>query len=418
MNKDFFIGNRNTLLKSLEDNSILVLYAGEAPHRSADSYHHYTPNRNFYYITGIPREKAIFMLSKKADKVESTIFIERKDPMVEKWVGIKMSAEEAKEASGVENIKYIDEFKEAFAKALTFGFGNLYLDLERPNWDDPVTLEQSFAKETATRYPAVKIKDIYHTICMQRLYKKQEELDCIKYAIDVTNKGIENMMKNAKTGMYEYELEAYFDFALTSNGIREHAFPTIAASGENGVILHYVTNDRKTEENDLILCDLGAAYGYYSADITRTFPVSGKFTDRQKTIYNIVLKALEETTKAVKPGMKLTDLNNITKGVLADGLKGIGLIKEDAELSKYYYHGVSHYLGLDTHDVGERDLPFQPGVVITVEPGLYIAEENIGIRIEDNVLVTENGYENLSKAIIKKAEEIEAFMQNGLVNDI
>jgi len=410
MNKDFFIGNRDTLVKGLEDNSILVLYAGESPHRSADSYHHYTPNRNFYYITGIHRDKTILMLSKRSGKIESTLFIERKDPMVEKWVGIKMSVEEAKEASGVENIKYIDEFKGAFAKALTLGFENLYMDLERSNWDDPATMEQSFAKEVAAKYPGIRIKDIYHAICTQRLYKSQEELDCMKRAIDVTSKGIENMMKNSKPGMYEYELEAYFDFTLTSNGIREHAFPTIAASGENGVILHYETNSRKTEKNELILCDLGAAYGYYSADITRTFPVGGKFTDRQKTIYNIVLKALEETTKAVKPGMKLADLNNVTKGILTDGLKKIGLIKEDAELSKYYYHGVSHYLGLDTHDVGDRELPLKPGVVVTVEPGLYIAEENIGIRIEDDVLVTESGYENLSKDIIRKAEDIEAFM--------
>ncbi len=410
MKKDFFINNRNTLVNGLEDNSMLILYAGQSPHRSADSYHHYTPNRNFYYVSGIHRDNAIFMLLKKADKVEATLFIERKDPMVEKWVGIKMSVDEAKAASGIENIKYIDEFTGAFAKALTLDFENLYMDLERPNWDDPSTLEQGFAKEVAVKYPGIRIRNIYHAICTQRLYKSQEELECIKHAIDVTSKGIESMMKNAKAGMYEYELEAYFDFTLTSNGIREHAFPTIAASGENGVILHYETNNRKTEQNDLILCDLGAAYGYYSADITRTFPVGGKFTDRQKTIYNIVLKALEETTKAVKPGMKLTELNDITKRVLTDGLREIGLIKEDAELTRYYYHGVSHYLGLDTHDVGDRELPFKPGVLITVEPGLYIAEENIGIRIEDNVLVTESGYENLSKGIIRTVEDIEKLM--------
>ncbi len=413
MNKDFFMNNRNTLVKGLEDNSILVFYAGESPHRSADSYHHYTPNRNFYYLTGIHREKAIFMLLKRKGKVEETLFIERKDPLVEKWVGIKMSSEEAKVASGVGNIKYIDEFEGAFAKALSLDFENLYIDLERGNWNDAVTLEQNFVKEVAIKYPGIRIRNIYHEICNHRLYKSQEEIACMRHAIEVTQKGIENMMKNAKPGMHEYEIEAYFDFVLTSNGIREHAFPTIAASGENGVILHYETNSRITGENDLILCDLGAAYGYYSADITRTFPVNGKFTDRQKTIYHIVLKALEETTKAVKPGMKLADLNDITKKILADGLKEIGLIKEDAELSKYYYHGVSHYLGLDTHDVGDRELPFKPGVVVTVEPGLYIAEENIGIRIEDDVLVTESGYENLSKDIIRNIEDIEVFMKKG-----
>lgn len=411
MNKGFFIDNRKTLIEKTKDDSILILFAGQAPHKSADACYPFTPNRNFYYITGIEREHSIFMGVKKNGKVEATLYIERKDEMVEKWVGIKMTADEAKEASGIDNIKYIDEFKNDLANSIdSYKFDDVYMDLERKKWDASATLEQEFALELSRKYPGIKINNIYNEISGMRIVKKPEEVECIKKAIDITRLGIENMMKNSKPGMYEYELEAYFDFELGRNGVREHAFDTIAASGGNAVVLHYVENSKKTSEDELILCDLGASCSRYSADITRTFPVGGKFTDEQKKIYNIVLKALTETTESIKPGLTLNELNEVTKKVLGEGLKAAGLIKTDEELSKYYYHGVSHYLGLDTHDVGDRKDKLKPGAVITVEPGLYIKEMGLGIRIEDDVLVTENGYEVLSKNIIKTVEEIEEYM--------
>ncbi len=217
-------------------------------------------------------------------------------------------------------------------------------------------------------------------------------------------------MTNAKPGMMEYEIEANFDYVLKCNGVTDYAFHTIAASGVNATVLHYSQNNTKTQEGDLILFDLGAQWNYYNADITRTFPLNGKFTERQKEIYNIVLKAMEDTMAVIRPGVPFSKLNETTRASLAEGLKGIGLIKEDSELSRYYFHGVSHYLGLDTHDVGSGEMELKPGMVLTVEPGLYIEEEKIGIRIEDDVLVTDSGYENLSKDIIKTIEDIEAFM--------
>lgn len=212
--------------------------------------------------------------------------------------------------------------------------------------------------------------------------------------------------------MMEYEIEAYFNFELNKRGIKEFAFDTIAASGKNATVLHYSSNNTKTQDNELMLLDLGAQYQLYNADISRTFPLNGKFTERQKQVYNIVLKANEEVMKAVKPGVTLMELQNLCKSILAEGCKSIGLIKEDSELSKYYFHGVSHPLGLDTHDVGSRGMKLEAGMIITDEPGLYIEEEGIGIRIEDDILVTENGYENLSQSIIKSVEDIESFMSN------
>ncbi|HSP47724.1 MAG TPA: M24B family metallopeptidase, partial [Clostridiaceae bacterium] len=237
-----------------------------------------------------------------------------------------------------------------------------------------------------------------------------EEIEKIRKAIEITKNGIYNLMKNAQPGMKEYELEAYYDFVLKSSGVKDFAFDTICASGHNATVLHYVANDAKVLENELVLLDLGAAYEYYSADISRTFPVSGKFTERQKTFYNLVLEAQQAAIDALKPGLPFAEINKIVLRVYAEGLKAIGLIDKDEDVRKYYYHNTSHHLGLNTHDVGSRDLDLEEGMVITIEPGLYISDENIGIRIEEDVLITKDGCEVLSKDIIKSVEEIEAFL--------
>jgi len=247
-------------------------------------------------------------------------------------------------------------------------------------------------------------------IAALRLIKSEEEIELIREAIDITDKGIKALMINSKAGMKEYELEAYFDFTLKSNGVTDYAFHTIAAGGKNATILHYHENNSELKNDELVLFDLGAQYKYYNADISRTFPVNGKFTERQKQVYNVVLRAQEAVTAIAKPGILFSVLNETAKKVLTEGCIELGLIKETSELSKYYFHGVSHYLGLDTHDVGSRDIELRPGMVFTNEPGLYIEEENIGIRIEDDILITEDGCENLSKQIIKTVEEIEEFM--------
>ncbi len=218
------------------------------------------------------------------------------------------------------------------------------------------------------------------------------------------------MMKHAKPGMMEYEIEAYYDFVLRKNGVKDKAFQTIAASGMNGTVLHYMNNSKRTEENDLILIDAGAQWGYYSGDISRTFPVSGKFTPLQKTVYNIVLKGQQLIIDNIKPGVMYPELNEMLKEYYFDELKKLGLVKTKEEVFNYYFHGVSHFIGAETHDVGDRSQSLKPGMVISVEPGLYIEEWGIGIRIEDDALVTENGCEILTKNMIKTVEDIERFM--------
>ncbi|MEL7597067.1 MAG: aminopeptidase P family protein [Clostridiaceae bacterium] len=411
MKKEFYIKNRERLMSKVDENSVVILFAGRAPYKSADETYQFTPNRNFYYLTGIDRENIILIMTKKNGKIEETLFIEESDPIMARWVGERMKSEEAKEISGISAVDYTKNFYSSLGGIFSrFNYDKLYLDLERQDWNIPMTEAQSMAKEVKEKYSYLNIKNIYYYISELRTIKQEEEIEEIRKAISITKCGIEKMMENAKPNMMEYEIEAYFDYVLTSEGVKDKAFKTIAAAGKNATVLHYSENNSKCGEDDLILFDLGAQTNYYNADISRTFPVSGKFTERQKQVYNIVLKANLEVMKAVKPGIPFAELNEIAKKVLAEGCKELGLIKDDSELSKYYFHGVSHYLGLDTHDVGDRGEILKPGMVFTNEPGLYIPEEGIGIRIEDDLLVTEDGCENLSKDIIKTVEEIEAFM--------
>ncbi|MFL0248518.1 aminopeptidase P family protein [Candidatus Clostridium stratigraminis] len=411
MKKEFFIQNRDNILKSIKDNSMLILFAGTAPQKSADETYAFTPNRNFYYMTGISRENMILLITKINSKINQMLFIEKADPVLEKWIGKRMTVEEAREASGIENIQFLEDFEDNFARLmLNFDMKKLYLDLEKVGFNSIPTVSHMFAKTVADKYPQLKIKNIYQDICSLRLIKTEEEIGEMKKAIEITNEGIKSLMKNAKPGMMEYQIEANFDYILKCTGVTDYAFKTIAASGVNATVLHYSQNNTKTEDKDLILFDLGAQWNYYNADISRTFPLNGKFTDRQKEIYNVVLKAMDDTMAVIKPGVPFAKLNETAKKSLAGGLKKLGIIKEDSELSKYYFHSVSHYLGLDTHDVGSREIELKAGMVLTVEPGLYIEEEKIGIRIEDDILVTENGYENLAENIIKSTEDIEAFM--------
>ena len=414
--QEFFKNNRKKVISSLkEDKAIILLFAGKAQHKTCDQFFPFEPNRNFYYMTGIDKPHLIYMGIKNGENIEETLFIERYDELKAKWEGKTIREDEAKNISGIENIKYIDEF---YASLSNLMFRNsietAYLDLENRYLDKNrrAFKEAEILKEN---YPYVNIKNIYNELGYYRLFKEPQEIENMKKAIAITKKGIENIWKNTKPNIMEYELEACFDYEIKRNGSKDVAFNTILASGSNATVLHYVDNNDKINDGELILIDLGATYGYYNADISRTFPANGKFSQRQKQIYNIVLEGQRKVIEAIKPELPFKRLNEILIEHYEEELKKIGLIKDKSEISKYYYHGVSHYLGLDAHDVS-RDLGtdngLKPGMVITVEPGLYIAEEGIGIRIEDDILVTETGYENLSKDIIKTVEDIEDFFKN------
>lgn len=411
-----FKDNRKKVINSLkEDKAMVILFAGKAQHKTCDQFFPFEPNRNFYYMTGIDKPHIIYIAIKNGENIDETLFIERYDELKAKWDGAVIGEEEAKNISSIENIKYLDEFSATFSN-LVFrnSIETIYLDLENRYLDNN---KDSFKQANIIKenYPYITIKNIYNDLGYFRLFKTEEEVENLRKAIAITKKGIENIWNNTKPNIMEYELEGCFDYEIKRNGSKDKAFNTILASGSNATVLHYGENNDKINDGELILIDLGATYKYYNADISRTFPANGKFTDRQKQIYNIVLEGQRKVIEAIKPGLPFKRLNEILIEHYEEELTKIGLIKDKSEISKYYYHGVSHYLGLDTHDVS-RDLGtdgwLKPGMVITVEPGLYIAEEGIGIRIEDDILVTETDYENLSKDIIKTVEEIENFFEN------
>lgn len=409
MNTSFFSNNRKNISKNMKTGSALIMSSGKAPHKSADEYYDYVPNADFYYLTGIDSENIKLIIVKDGEGLEEHLYVEKSDPVMEKWVGKKLSPDEAGQKSGIYDVAYDDQFDAKLDDLIKNGMETVYMDFEPIDTTFDVKFSNYLSDKLKNSYPSIHIDNIHDGIANLRTIKSDEEIECIKKAIHYTDLGIQNMMQNARPGMMEYQIEAYFDFSLKISGIKEYAFNTIAASGVNGTVLHYSANNSKTGSNDLILFDLGAKYGHYSADISRTFPVNGKFTDKQKEIYDIVLEAQRETMESVKPGIPYRSLNNVTRQVLADGLKDMGFIKNRDEISEYYFHGVSHYLGLDTHDVGDYDT-LKAGMVLTMEPGLYMTQDKIGIRIEDDILVTDNGYVNLSKDIIKTTDEIEKFM--------
>ncbi|WP_373601363.1 aminopeptidase P family protein [Paraclostridium bifermentans] len=404
--------NRKNLVKEMKKNSLLIMFAGDAPYRSADQKYKFTPNRNFYYLTGIDDTKVILTILKTEDEVIETIYVQREDELMAKWIGRAISKSEAKEASKVESIKYLDEFESTISAYIDRrGINKVYFDLERQSIDIASTKAQDMANVMRVKYPYIKIKNIYPEIVKLRMVKCDNEINTIKTAIDITKEGIVSMAKNIKPGMKEYEVEAHFDFEIKRLGASAHAFTTICAAGKNATVLHYEDNNQEAKDGDLILFDLGAEYNYYCADISRTIPINGKFTERQKQIYNIVLATMKEVEKEARPGITLKDLNDVAKKTLAKGCLEIGLIEKEEEIGKYYFHSIGHPLGLDTHDVWINNSKLEKGVVITNEPGLYIEEEGIGIRLEDDLLITESGCENLSKHIPVEIEDIENLMK-------
>ena len=406
-----FENNRKKLIESMKENSLLILFAGSAPYRSADQVYKFTPNRNFYYLTGIDEPNVIVTILKTDKEAIETVYLEREDELMAKWVGRAISKDEASEISGIKSTKYLDEFDSTISSYIDRrGISKIYLDLERQSINIPSTKAQDMANTLRVKYPHLKIKNIFHKIAKLRMVKNDREVELIQKAIGITKEGILAMAQNITPGMKEYEVEAYFDFKIKSLGASAHAFSTICAAGKNATVLHYEDNNQEAKDGDLILFDLGAEYDYYCSDISRTIPINGKFTDRQKQIYQIVLNAMKEVEKNTKPGLTLADLNNIAKKALAKGCMEIGLIEKEEEIGKYYFHSVGHSLGLDTHDVWILDSKLEEGAVITNEPGLYIEEEGIGIRLEDDLLVTKDGCINLSKDIPVEIEDIEALM--------
>lgn len=412
MEAKFFTANRARFAERMEDYSAAVFFSGKAPRESADQVYDFSVDRNFFYLTGIDREDMIFVISKIGGNVTETLYIPPVDELFEKWYGILMRKEEAVQASGIKSVQHKDEFMAQFVKKLSSSDrpDSVYIFSYLTDVDEPYDQYRSLAHWMRNQYPAVTIKNSLDIMIDLRSSKSEEEVNEINRSIGYTKEALEFVMKNLKPGKFEYQVRADFEYQLMLRGSKP-SFKTIGASGEKAVILHYIELMQKIQDGNMILLDLGALSNYYASDITRTYPANGKFTQRQKDIYNTVLEAQDVAIDAMHVGASEVEVNDAVKKYFAKSLKALNIIRDDADVEKYYYHSIGHPLGLDVHDLRRRDKSMQENNVYTIEPGLYIKEEGIGIRIEDDVWVTKKGIINLSKDIIKTVNDIENFMR-------
>lgn len=411
MSNEVFIRRRAMIAERMKDDSVLFMFAGQPVQRTEDQDYHFAPNRNFYYMTGLEEATTVLMISKVSGKVTHTLFVPRPDPYQEKYFGKMKDVDAYQELTGVDEAYYLDKMDWNVERFISRNpVNDLYMDFTKRNVDYTVSMENAYCRRLVDSFPYLRVRNIRQEICNMRRFKDATEIANMRKAIEITGKGIEAILRNLKEGVWEYQLQAHFEFALKYYGAMGNAFYPIIAGGKNSVYLHYEDNNQQLHNGDLLLLDLGAEYNYYAADISRTFPVGGHFSERQAYYYQAVLDAQNAVIDFLKPGVPVDETVDVVNEVLADYALRDGLIKEKSEIVKYFSHGVSHYIGLDTHDVGDRNL-LQPGMVVSMEPGIYIPEEGIGIRIEDDALITETGCEVLSADLAPKTiEEIEKFL--------
>lgn len=404
--------NRLELEKLIEDNSLVVLYSGALKQTSNDENYPFKVNMNFFYLTGINQDNAYLMIEKVNGKVLETLFIYENDPLKVRWIGAYLYPNEASEISGIEHIEFVNNFETTLEKKVKSNkFKKVYLDLERIPFDGQVNFGNLLKDKVNAINFSKLVVDIYPLIVELRGVKKPYEIELYKEDVKVTNLALQEVLKRLPTLEYEYQAQGVFEGSIKYLKNARTSFDTIAASGKNAAVLHYRSNNAKMNKEDLLLLDLGAEFNMYHADISRTYPISGKFNDLQRKIYTIVLNCNKHIISLIKPGVSIKELQNETISFLGNSCLEQGLIKEFDEIHNYYFHGISHHIGLDTHDPYPRYKGvLKPGMIISCEPGLYFENLGIGVRIEDDILVTEEGNENLSKDIIKEIDDIENFM--------
>ena len=413
------ISRREKVLASLKENSIAFIFAGYSKTSSEDEYLPFCINKNFYYLTNIEQENSVLVLIKGIGEETFTyLFVDEYNELKEKWTGKRLTIDEASFMSSVNSIYTMNSFSsmlDLFLASQNNQYGKIdkvYLDLSKEQKLNEENLSiDGFIDVIKEKNANLEIANIYPILAQLRMIKSPYEVEQIVKAINATNNGLSMLISHMSSSIYEYELNALFTCFGIRNGRHKLAFDTIIAAGKNATCLHYPTQDSMLKENDLVLCDLGYRHNQYCSDITRTYPVNGKFTGLQKTIYEAVLNCNKAVINHIRSGMSLKELNDFTNEFLKQECVRLNLIKPEDDIRKYYFHSISHHLGLDTHDVGGRDTVLTNGNIITVEPGLYFEEYGIGVRIEDDVLITNGLAEVLSKDIKKEIKDIEALFQ-------
>lgn len=412
MKKEFHIGNRRKLYGNIKEPSVIIMYSGSAPRKTADECYPFFANRNFVYMTGIENMDSVFMAEVDGADIKETLFILPKDPYKERWTGKRISADEAKEKSGIENIEYVNGFDNILTQLiLSDKYNTLYLDFDKLTREEPDNEPFRLAREIRKLYPYVGFRNLLPIIRRLRTVKSPEEIEAMRKAEEITRAGIIAMMKASRPGLYEYQYKAEFDYTLAQHGVLSPAFPSIISAGENNFCIHYYDYRGQARDGDMILNDVGACFDNECTDVSRGWPCNGKYGERQMLLYTCAYNTSEYMFSIIRPGMPMKDVDGTIRRYNYEQLKNIGLCKSFDEIGKYMWHGGAHHVGYDVHDVVERPDTISAGMVFCVDIGIYNEDWGIGFRLEDNCLVTENGCENLSKNTPRTIEEIESIMR-------
>ena len=423
LDPDIFVENRKRFTARMDKNSIAIFNSNDELPMNGDQLHRFKQNADLLWLTGIDQEDTMLVLfpDNPDKKFREVLVLVRPNELKEKWDGKRLRAEEARKITGIETIVWLDTLDGLLQPWIHLA-ENIYLNTNENDRKAnlvPVR-DYRYAETMRKRYPLHQYKRSARILKELRAVKTPKEVEVIQKAIDITHETFLRLMKFIRPGVMEYEIEAEIFHSFLSQRATGPAYGSIIASGDRARTLHYVSNNNEAKDGELILMDFGAEYGNYNADLTRTIPVNGKFTRRQKTVYNACLQLHDYAKSLLKPGISIVNYTDKVGEEATNQFLKIGLLrksdlknedKENRAYRKYLYHGISHHLGLDVHDLGTRTEPIKAGMVFTVEPGIYIEEEQMGIRIENNVWITKNGNKDLMGKIPITAEDIEAHMR-------
>ncbi|MEO0796413.1 MAG: aminopeptidase P family protein [Verrucomicrobiota bacterium] len=418
----FFCSNRQRLGAQLEPSSIVVLQSNDIYPTNADGVMRFHQNANLYYLSGIDQEDTSLVLFPDAadEKDRAVLYVRETTEKLKIWEGAKLTIAEAKELSGIATVKHTTEFS-ADLHRLALQAKNIYLESnEHARADLAVqTRNDRLIRECQERFPLHRLERLAPLMAQLRAIKADEEIAMMRKAIEITHAGYERVLKAVKPGIGEWELEAEFSHEFIRQKSRGFAYAPIIASGASSNCLHYVENDKICQDGDLLLMDIGAEWGYWNADLTRTIPVNGKFSERQRAVYDAVLRTFHFANRQLRPGILLKDYNQKVCDFMAEELAALGLLTADEikdrtpekdPVRKFFMHGTSHHLGLDVHDVSPFNQALEVGMVFTIEPGIYIADEGFGIRLENDFYIGEDSNIDLCEGVPLEADEIEAAM--------
>lgn len=424
INPQLFVTNRNRFIEKMKRNSIAIFVSNDEVPSNGDALYPFKQNSDLYWLSGVTQEDSMVILfpDNPDPKYREVLVLVRPNELKEKWDGKRLRREEATALTAIQTIVWLDSI-DALLQGWIHLAETIYLDTNENDRKGSLvrTRDYRFVEEMKSRYPLHQYERAARILKDLRGIKTEYEIEVTQKAIDITRDAFARVMKFVKPGVWEYEIHAEIIHEFMRQRADGEAYGSIIASGDRARTLHYVTNNQQCLDGELILMDFGASYGGYNADLTRTIPVNGRFSRRQKTIYNACLHLHDYAKSLLKPGITLVDYTEKVGEEATQQFLKIGLLKktdvknEDPDnraYRKYLYHGISHHLGLDVHDLGPRTEPLKAGMLLTVEPGIYIEEEQIGVRIENNVWITRNGNKDLFKNIPITVEEIEANMKH------